>query len=53
MAGIVGAVIGTLAGYEVRTRLAARLGRDWPVALGEDAVAVGGAVLIVWTAVAI
>ncbi len=53
MAGIVGAVIGALTGYEIRSRLAARLGLDWPVALGEDAVAVGGAVLIVWAAGAI
>lgn len=50
MAGIVGAVIGTLAGHALRTRLAAGLGRDWPVALGEDAVAVIGATLIVWAA---
>ncbi|MEP0323488.1 MAG: DUF4126 domain-containing protein, partial [Bauldia litoralis] len=48
MAGIVGAVIGTLAGHALRTRLAAGLGRDRPVALGEDAVAVIGTTLIVW-----
>ncbi|MEP5513304.1 MAG: DUF4126 domain-containing protein, partial [Bauldia litoralis] len=48
IARIVGAVIGTLAGHALRTRLAAGLGRDRPVALGEDAVAVIGTTLIVW-----
>jgi uncharacterized membrane protein len=50
-AGIVGAVLGTLGGYTARTRLvAARGGRDAPIALLEDAVTVGGAVLIVYLA---
>jgi uncharacterized membrane protein len=47
-AGAVGAVIGTLGGYEARKRLvAATGGRDLPIALVEDAVAVFGALLIV------
>lgn len=42
-AGIVGAVLGTLGGYEFRRRLvAATGGRDLPIALVEDAVAVLG-----------
>lgn len=45
--GVVGAVIGTLGGAEARTRLAARLGKDRPAALIEDAVAIGGALAIV------
>ena len=41
IAGVVGAVIGTLGGYEARTRLvAATGGKDLPIALLEDAVAV-------------
>ena len=48
IAGVVGAVIGTLGGYEARKRLvAATGGRDLPIALVEDAVAVFGALLIV------
>lgn len=39
-AGIVGAVLGTLGGYEARKHLSARAGRDWPVALLEDLVAI-------------
>jgi uncharacterized membrane protein len=49
-AGAVGAGAGTLGGYEARVRLARAFGRDRPAALVEDAVAVGGAVLIVWAA---
>lgn len=47
VAGIVGAVIGTLGGAAGRARLAQALGRDLPAALIEDAIAVGGAVLVV------
>lgn len=47
IAGIVGAVIGTLGGHTVRARLAARFGSDRPAALIEDAIALGGAFLIV------
>ena len=39
-AGVVGAVIGTLGGFEARRRLSAATGHDFPVALAEDAVAV-------------
>ena len=49
VAGIVGAVIGTLGGGTARTRLAAAFGRDLPAALVEDAVAIIAAVLIVTT----
>jgi uncharacterized membrane protein len=47
LAGIVGAVIGTLAGRTIRARLAAAFGHDPPAALVEDAVAIIAAVLIV------
>lgn len=47
VAGIVGAVIGTLGGAAVRSRLAIAFGRDLPAALVEDAVAIGGAILVV------
>jgi uncharacterized membrane protein len=46
-AGIVGAVLGTLGGAEARRRLtAANGGRDRPVAIGEDIIAVGGGFLV-------
>jgi uncharacterized membrane protein len=46
-AGIVGAVLGTLGGAEARGRLvAANGGKDRPVAIGEDIVAVGGGFLV-------
>jgi uncharacterized membrane protein len=46
--GIVGAIVGTLGGYEARTRLvAATGGRDLPIALLGDVVAVLGALAIV------
>ncbi|QZT65242.1 DUF4126 family protein [Mycolicibacterium austroafricanum] len=46
-AGIVGAVLGTLAGAALRSRLAgARGGNDRPGAFTEDALAVGGGVLV-------
>ncbi|WP_422747321.1 DUF4126 domain-containing protein [Mycobacterium sp. WMMD1722] len=49
--GVIGAVLGTLGGYEVRSRLVARNGgRDLPIALAEDAVAVVGGLVIVWLA---
>lgn len=46
-AGLIGAVLGTLGGYHARKRLAAAAGRDLPIALLEDAVAVLGAFAIV------
>lgn len=46
--GIIGALVGTFGGYEFRTRLVrATGGRDLPIALLEDAIAIGGAFLIV------
>ena len=45
--GILGAVIGTLGGRTFRARLAAAFGSDPPAAYIEDAVAIGGAFLIV------
>ncbi|WP_353644859.1 DUF4126 domain-containing protein [Mesorhizobium sp. WSM2239] len=48
IAGAVGAVLGTLGGYEARKRLVAAIdGKDLPIALLEDAVAIVGAFLIV------
>ena len=47
VAGAIGAVAGTLGGYEARTRLVrATGGKDLPIALLEDAIAVLGAVWI-------
>jgi uncharacterized membrane protein len=46
-AGMIGAVLGTLGGAEARSRLvAANGGRDRPVAIGEDVIAVGGGFLV-------
>jgi uncharacterized membrane protein len=46
-AGIIGAALGTLGGAEARQRLtAANGGRDRPVAIGEDVIAVGGGFLV-------
>ncbi|MGV0744671.1 DUF4126 family protein [Mycolicibacterium sp. XJ870] len=52
-AGLVGAVLGTLGGYEARKRLvASNEGRDLPIALLEDAVAVlGGFAIAALTAI--
>jgi uncharacterized membrane protein len=47
VAGLLGAVVGTLGGAEVRGWLAARFRRDPPAALLEDAAAILGAVGIV------
>lgn len=46
LAGILGAVVGTLGGRAFRAKLAAKLGSDRPAAFIEDAVAIGGALLI-------
>jgi uncharacterized membrane protein len=46
VAGAIGAVIGTLGGRTARGRLATAFGRDQPAAFIEDAVAIGGAFLI-------
>jgi len=51
IAGVAGAVLGTLGGYEARTRLVKAIGgRDLPIALIEDLCAVGAAFLIVRSA---
>jgi len=47
LAGIVGAVIGTLGGRAFRQQLAAAFKKDPPAAFIEDAIAIGGAWLIV------
>jgi uncharacterized membrane protein len=47
-AGAIGAVAGTLGGYEFRSRLVRAIGgKDLPIALLEDVIAIGGAFLIV------
>lgn len=46
VAGIAGAVIGTLGGRALRGWMAAAFGSDRPAALIEDAIAIGGAFLI-------
>lgn len=48
LAGIIGAIVGTLGGYEFRVRLVRTTGgKDLPIALLEDAIAIGGGLLIV------
>jgi uncharacterized membrane protein len=48
LSGTAGAVIGTLAGSAVRRKLVQRTGvRDFPVALLEDCIAIGSAVILV------
>src|SRR5262249_19624713 len=48
IAGLLGAVAGTLGGYEFRRRLVrATGGKDLPIALLEDAIAIGAAFFIV------
>jgi uncharacterized membrane protein len=49
LAGMAGAVIGTLGGHTFRLRLAAWFKKDPPAAFIEDAIAIGGAWLIVQT----
>jgi len=46
VAGLAGAVIGTLGGSRARARLASAFRNDHPAALIEDAVAIGGALLV-------
>ena len=45
--GVLGAIAGTLGGYEVRARAAKAIGKDLPAALIEDAIAIGGAFWVV------
>jgi len=48
VAGALGGVAGTLGGYELRAGLVKAIGgKDLPIALLEDAIAIGGAFLIV------
>lgn len=47
IAGVLGAIAGTLGGAEFRSRLAKAFGKDLPAALIEDVIAIGGAFLIV------
>ena len=48
LAGALGGVAGTLGGYEFRARLVRAIGgKDLPIALLEDAIAICGSVLIV------
>jgi uncharacterized membrane protein len=47
LAGMLGVVAGTLGGYEFRSRLAKAAGKDLPIALVEDAIAIGGVFLVV------
>jgi uncharacterized membrane protein len=50
-AGIIGAVLGTVGGYQARKVLvAATGGKDLPIALLEDAVAIGGGFAIAYAA---
>jgi uncharacterized membrane protein len=44
--GAIGAVIGTLGGAALRARLAKAFGKDLPAALLEDAITIGGTLLI-------
>jgi uncharacterized membrane protein len=46
VAGAVGAGAATLLGHALRLKLAKAAGRDWPVAVTEDALAGGGALLV-------
>jgi uncharacterized membrane protein len=50
LAGMVGAIIGTLGGRIFRARLASAFRKDPPAALIEDAIAIAGAFLVVWAA---
>jgi uncharacterized membrane protein len=45
--GALGAVVGTLGGHAGRAALAARMGAR-PAAFLEDAIAIGGALMVVW-----
>ena len=48
VAGALGGIAGTLGGYQFRARLVSAIGgNDLPIALFEDIIAIGGAVLIV------
>jgi uncharacterized membrane protein len=48
IAGVVGAVIGTYGGAEIRSRMAKAFGRDTPAAFVEDAGAIILGLIVVW-----
>jgi uncharacterized membrane protein len=48
IAGAIGAIVGTLIGAELRGRLSSAVGKDLPIALLEDLVAICGSILIIW-----
>jgi len=52
VAGAVGAGAATLFGHALRVQLAKAAGKDWPVALTEDALSGGGALLVALAAAA-
>jgi uncharacterized membrane protein len=46
--GIIGALIGTYGGYQLRTRLVKALGtKDFVIAVIEDLIAIGGSIFVV------
>jgi uncharacterized membrane protein len=47
LAGAICAVVGTFGGAAFRSGLAKAIGKDFPAALIEDLIAIGGALLIV------
>ena len=46
LTGGIGAVLGTYGGWWVRTRLSARIGKDWPVANLEDSFTIFASVMV-------
>ena len=48
IAGVIGAVIGTYGGAEIRSQMAKSFGRDQPAAFIEDAGAILLGLIIVW-----
>ena len=46
LAGATGALLGTFGGWWVRTELAKRVGKDWPVAVVEDCVTIAASILL-------
>ena len=49
IAGVMGAIVGTLGGAATRARLAKAVGKDLPAALLEDIVAIGTSILLIWS----
>ena len=48
IAGVIGAVIGTYGGAEIRGRMAKAFGRDQPAAFIEDAGAIILGLIVIW-----